>query len=268
MTAALWSVSLVVGLAAGVGSFALFLSIPESWIREDEPDEEPVAPLPKPRLRLLPFGLLWILTCVALSAQAFSSWGNSWIAALCVLSLVPLSIVFVSDCMTRIIPDQAVVALAVLGVLFWALGLIPSLHGALPGMFSATAPWYLEALNRIGAALAGGLLLLVVGWIGSRMAGGAEAMGMGDVKLLAAIGLLTGIWGLLAVLLVAFVTGAVYAVPALMRKYRRRPVDTEEAGDLPDGTMPFGPFLVVGGLSVLFFSDQLQAVASWYLSVF
>ena len=286
MTAALWTLSLATGIAVGAGSYALFLSMPESWIRDDEPGLEPVAPLPKPRLRFLPFGLLWVLACVVLSVQSFSTPADGWVAALCVLALVPLSVVFVSDCLTRIIPDQAVVALAVIGVLFWGLGLVPSLSGALPGMLPNGAPWYLEVVNRIGAALTGGLLLLAVGWIGSRMAGGAEAMGMGDVKLLAAIGLVSGALGLLAVLLVAFVTGAVFALPALVRKYRSRPIPPAASYPLPpdgllppdgslpptenlqDGTMPFGPFLVLGLLAVLFFSNQLQAVAAWYLTTF
>ena len=265
MTAVSWALSIALGIATGVGSYAIFLTMPESWIRDDEPGEEPDGPLPKPRLRFLPFGLLWVLACTALSVQSFATHADGWVAALCVLVLFPLSIVFVSDCLTRIIPDQAAAALAVFGVLFWAIGLVPSLSGSVPGLLANGAPWYLEALNRLGAALAGGLLLLAVGWIGSRMAGGVEAMGMGDVKLLAAIGLVSGVWGLLAVLLVAFVTGAVYAVPALLRKYCRRPASTEP---LPDGTMPFGPFLVVGLLAVLFFSDQLQAVAAWYLTTF
>ncbi len=269
----------LLGLCSGTLSYFLFLRMPERWMRDVEPEGE-VVPLPSPRLRFFPLGLVWILVCAGLSVQALATHGSGVVAVLCAVALVPLSVLFATDCLTRILPDQGVVALAVVGVVLFALDLVPSLAGAVPGSLSAGTPWYLEAASRVGAGLAGGLLLIGVGWIGSRLfAGGREAMGMGDVKLLAAAGLVSGIVGLLAVLLVAFVTGAVFAVPALVRKYGHRSEEPEEgaeadatadadAAPVPDGTMPFGPFLVLGVVAVLFFQNVLAGIASWYLSLF
>ena len=278
MSISLWLIAIASGLAAGAGSFVLFLRIPEKWIRDYEPDDEPQIPLPEPRLRFLPYGLLWILLCIALSAQAVSAYGPSPVAFLCVLSLVPLAIVFVADFMTRIIPDQAVIALAFLGVLFWCVSRFAPGTAVVPGSLGTGFPWYLDAANRIGGALLGGLFLLAVGYVGSRLAGGVDAMGMGDVKLLAAAGLLVGVLGLLPLFLVAFVTGAVFAIPALIRKYGHRgssagsntngDTDGEEPSPGRDGTMPFGPFLVIGVLTVLFFGNFLSGLAGWYLSLF
>jgi leader peptidase (prepilin peptidase) / N-methyltransferase len=75
-------------------------------------------------------------------------------------------------------------------------------------------------------------------------------MGFGDVKLAAVLGALLGTTGFLVALLLAVVIGAVVGV----------------AGRLLGGSrfVPFGPFLVVGGLLAWAFAAPL---VDWYLAL-
>ena len=76
------------------------------------------------------------------------------------------------------------------------------------------------------------------------------AMGFGDVKLAAVLGAMLGPANILVALIVAIFAGAIFGV----------------IGKLLGGsrTIPFGPYLAVGGLVALFFGVELR---EWYLSL-
>ena len=80
-----------------------------------------------------------------------------------------------------------------------------------------------------------------------------EGMGLGDVKLLAMIGAVVGWRAVPAVLLLAAISGTIIAVPAVLR--------SKQGMQLP---IPFGVFLGLGFLAVLFFGHTLSG---WYLSL-
>ena len=102
-----------------------------------------------------------------------------------------------------------------------------SLQGAAAGIF--------------GAAV-GGCSMWVFAAAMKRIVG-RESLGFGDVKLTAMIGAFTGWQGVLVTLLIGSVLGSVAGVLAILRGRR------EEAGQtLGLGSLPFGPFLVVGAL--------------------
>jgi prepilin signal peptidase PulO-like enzyme (type II secretory pathway) len=101
---------------------------------------------------------------------------------------VCLAAVLVVDGRWFVIPDVYVVALAILG-----------LAGA------SQTGW---AMAAIGAALGGGLLA-AVRWAFLRW-GRIEALGFGDVKLMAAIGLLVGVANVLWVIILASAIGAIW----------------------------------------------------------
>jgi len=103
-------------------------------------------------------------------------------AAVCLAALL------VVDGRWFVIPDVYVVALAILG-----------LAGA------SQTGW---AMAAIGAALGGGLLA-AVRWAFLRW-GRVEALGFGDVKLMAAIGLMVGVAGVLWVIIWASAIGAIW----------------------------------------------------------
>lgn len=106
--------------------------------------------------------------------------------------------------------------------------------------FLEGAPTVVSACS--GALLGGGLLFLVR--LLSR--GG---LGGGDVKLAAALGVWTGLSGILPALFCAFLLGSVWSIVLLLRGYGRL------------ARLPFGPCLAVGGIVGVFFGEK---IASWY----
>ena len=105
--------------------------------------------------------------------------------------------------------------------------------------------------SLLGALFGGSVLLAIIGlyWLVRRV----EGMGQGDVKMLAMIGATLGWRAIPGVLLLASITGAVVGVPIAMRSGRGM--------QLP---LPFGVFLGIAFLAVLFFGPTLS---SWYLSL-
>ena len=158
------------------------------------------------------------------------------------------------------------------------------------GVAGAIGLWYAGAavphpLQSVLGAVAGGGLLLGVGqagyWIFRK-----EAMGMGDVKLLAVIGAFLGAWPtLLVVVLLSALGGSVIGIALRVagRAHRGVPADPRDAAgdeevaanDAPDASedpdappepgegppigyyIPFGPFLVAGAFVYFFVGDLL-----------
>jgi len=129
------------------------------------------------------------------------------------------------------------------------------------------------AAALVGMATGGGVLLLV-GRLGSR-AFGQDAMGLGDVKLLAAGGGFVGPGGVLVALLLASVTASIIGVGNLLRFFclvrrRDRSRDRERGAGRAWRTarvagqyLPFGPHLALGvALALLFWEPYL---AAWFL---
>jgi len=77
-------------------------------------------------------------------------------------------------------------------------------------------------------------------------------MGAGDVKLAAFIGLISGFPGVVVALLVTLFAGGFVSLLLLLTRLR----------SLKD-PIPYGPFLVVGGLTALLYGQQIVA---WYLA--
>jgi len=148
------------------------------------------------------------------------------------------------------------------------------------GVVGAAGLWYAEAgglhpLQSVLGVVLGGGILLAVALVG-RLLFRRDAMGMGDVKLLALIGAFLGAWPtLLVVLLLSSVAGSVIGL-ALRFAGRTRtsePVDPDElrqaesvAGDEdaaeqePGQTfhyIPYGPFLVFAAFAYYLFGDWM-----------
>ena len=80
--------------------------------------------------------------------------------------------------------------------------------------------------------LAGGGIFLIISLVGGLIAG-KEAMGMGDVKLMGALGLYFGLINTIVISVLAFLIGAIISIIVLLLKKSE------------DGYMPFGPFIVI-----------------------
>ena len=127
------------------------------------------------------------------------------VAAAHAILLSALVVVSFVDVDRREIPDAISKPGIVVGLL--ASLLVPALHA---DAFPALANRHLASLlaSAVGVA-AGAGVLLAVRWLG-RLAMGKEAMGLGDVKLLAMVGAFVGAGDVMMVLLVASVGGSVF----------------------------------------------------------
>ena len=139
------------------------------------------------------------------------------------------------DCKYKLIPDSISVGGIVAGLL---ISLVPG--GVTP----------LQSL--IGAVVAGGGLYLL-GWIATKVLK-KDAMGFGDVKLLAGYGALMGVTGAVETLLVAALLGIVVMVPygVLAAKKSAQNKNSEDAGQIP-----FGPFLAIAAPIIYLWGSAL-----------
>ena len=168
-----------------------------------------------------------------LSVVAWRHWGHRPGYALAVtLALGALLALSLIDWETFLIPDELSVGLLVLGLL--AAPVNPWLE-TMPA-----APWWKSML----LASRGAALGLALGWAlaeGGELLFRKEALGGGDVKLLAAVGAWGGLTGAWDCLMIGAFLGTLYAASLLLRGKVKR-------GD----PIPFGPFLAAGAALNLF----------------
>jgi leader peptidase (prepilin peptidase)/N-methyltransferase len=113
------------------------------------------------------------------------------------------------------------------------------------GLLANMGGLFVDLESAVIGAVAGYLALWLVFW-GYKLATGKDGMGYGDFKLLAAIGAWLG-WKMLpVVILLSSLAGAIVGISLIVFARHGRNVP-----------IPFGPYLVMGGLIALFWGDQL-----------
>lgn len=154
----------------------------------------------------------------------FSAW--TFCALFCLYVLITLSFI---DLKTYTIPD-----ILSIGLIFFGLA-VCFINPAFSG------DWLSKFTSSITGASVGffgswGLALACTAFIKK------EALGGGDIKLMGAIGALSGCWGLANALMLSSVFGlACFAILAILKKTPK------------DGAIPFGPFLSLGLIVNLLF---------------
>ncbi len=172
------------------------------------------------------YPIVELLTAVLAVASVWR-FGFGWQgfgAALLSCYLVALSGI---DLRTRLLPDQLTLPL------MW-LGLIGSLDNL-----------YMPAKPALLGAIAGYVSLWLVWWLFKQITG-KEGMGRGDFKLLAALGAWVGLSGVLPIILISSLVGAVVGSVWLAMKGRDRATP-----------IPFGPYLAIAGWIVFFWGQQI-----------
>lgn len=163
-------------------------------------------------------------------AWRFGFTGQTLAALIFVWAMIALAFI---DLDTFYLPDDITLPL------LWA-GLIANMAGL-----------FVDLQAAVIGAMAGYLSLWLVFW-SYKLATGKDGMGYGDFKLLAAIGAWLG-WKMLpAVILLSSFAGAVVGISLIVFNRHGRNVP-----------IPFGPYLVLGGLIALFWGDRL---VDFYLS--
>jgi leader peptidase (prepilin peptidase)/N-methyltransferase len=171
----------------------------------------------------LGLGILYAATAAVL-------WDDWMQLALGLVFVTALLAVTLTDLERRIIPNKVLAVAAVLAVAIVAIG-DPS---SLPE----------RAIAALGA---GGLFFLIA-------LAYPRGMGLGDVKLVALMGLFLG-RNVIPALLVALLAGSIVGLAMIARG----------GAAARKQAIPFGPFLALGGLAGLLAGNQL---VDWYLSTF
>jgi prepilin signal peptidase PulO-like enzyme (type II secretory pathway) len=96
----------------------------------------------------------------------------------------------------------------------------------------------------VGAAFFGVLILITLG----------RGMGMGDLKLAAALGVIFGWPDIILIIAVSFIVGSLVSLPALITRKKGM-----------KSFLPFGPFLAIASLVIFFFGPDLMRI---YFSLF
>jgi prepilin signal peptidase PulO-like enzyme (type II secretory pathway) len=118
--------------------------------------------------------------------------------------------------------------------------------------------------------LAGGGILLGIGWVGEKVYG-RDAMGFGDVKLLAAGGGFIGPGGVVLALMIAALTASIAGLVNMGRFYvlvrararrrgaRRAVGKSVRVARVAGRYLPFGPYLALGiGIALVAWKDVVQ----------
>lgn len=180
---------------------------------------------------------------------------NYWGIAFAIFCAVLMALA-VCDLETMQLPDTLTLTLLVLGILYRAGdGFFGELrHGTAFALHSALV---LGLRGTISAA-ATALVLLLLRWIYSLLRH-RQGLGLGDVKLAAAIAAWLGARQMCVVFFIAVVTGALAALIVLAVRGREK---TKAEGPL---AVPFGTFLALSAIYCSFLGD---ATLRWYLHFF
>ena len=133
--------------------------------------------------------------------------------------------VAVIDFKNSIIPNRLLLTMAEAGLLLTFVYGISDINLAMDMLLGMV----------VGTVIFGILTLL------GRLVSGKEAMGMGDVKLVAALGLFFGASNILAISIISFLLGAIISIILVLSKKRKI-----------DDYIPFGPFIVIASYIAIF----------------
>jgi leader peptidase (prepilin peptidase)/N-methyltransferase len=124
-----------------------------------------------------------------------------------------------------------------------------SLGGVIAGLAMSFLPGSPTPVGSLIGVLVGGGVLWVIAVIGTKMFG-EDAMGGGDIKLMAMIGAFVGWQGTLLTLFIGAILATIVFVPINMRSKK---------------LVPFGIFLSIGGAVTFAWGERLL---DWYLAGF
>lgn len=237
---------ILAGLFIGALVGLIFRIVPPAWLLDYNDADTAAAANAQLSFAIFPGIVLLMLS------DAFLFWcGRQVIGYQPLLPVVlyiaqPLLLIIVADLKTRIIPDQFILALVPGGLLLWVVEI-----------FAGDFAWWQGLLLRLLAGLLGGLVLWGCGWLAGKLMK-REAMGMGDVKLLAVCSFVVGLNDLPFLFCLSFLLAAFVAIPVLVSRLWRRDASPEIA---------FGPYIALSTLLILLFSEQIHGLWQAYLAL-
>jgi len=174
--------------------------------------------------------------------------GFTPLALIWATALLILLVISFIDIRHYVIPDVLTIIIALLGIVATTIittnnvpifTLIPGTFlGDYAFVFSFTNnPWF----ARFFAAFAGGVFFSSIILLSH-----GKAMGWGDAKLIAAVGILIGWPDALLVMMIAFMVGAIIGITMLIGKKKKF-----------KDALPFGPFIAFGVMMVVYFGHDI-----------
>lgn len=186
-------------------------------------------------------GIVFVLSAMHASIVAETAW--QWIIhfSFYAATFSTLVVIAIYDARHKIIPDAPLYLLLALSLF------APALQALSQTYFGS--PW----IDHMVAAFA-----LAAPFAGIWLVSGGRLMGLGDAKLAFCIGLLLGISGGVAAVLLAFWAGAAVGVVLLLLRKRALTIKSE---------LPFAPFLALGAALALFCGVDIARLAllfNWF----
>ena len=184
--------------------------------------------------------------CSVILAAVFSLIANRFgctvqSAALCLLC-VTLMMIALSDLRYCIIPDELLIAAAVFAVI-----------QTIPGIIEAQN--LRDRLSPLTGALLGAGIIFAINLLG-RILYKKDALGMGDLKLMAVCGIACGDVGIVIGLFAGILTAGFWFAAGMALKRVRS-----------DEYLPLGPFLVAGTVFFICFQPAVERLLAWYISL-
>lgn len=140
--------------------------------------------------------------------------------------LIPMVLIaFIVDYKEQIIPNRLNLTIFETGLIFTFIYGIMNIN---------------VASNLLLGMLAGGGIFLLITLVGGLIAG-KEAMGLGDVKLMGALGLFFGLNSTILISVLSFLLGAIISIILMIVKKSKT-----------DMYIPFGPFIVISALITIY----------------
>lgn len=202
--------------------------------------ELPISPQ-YPLVELL-VALVWAATVVA--------FGPTFLAVRVAVFVTVLLGIAITDARHYTIPDG-----------FTAFGFVWVLVTAIAGIFTRDAHVFAGPLDALIGACTGAGAIAIAGWLGE-MAFKREAMGFGDVTLMAVAGAALGPQRALLTIFLGAALGVV-TFGAIVLPVMRLSGARGESGTMEMPMVPFGVFLAPGAIVALLFGD---AMIGWYAS--
>lgn len=187
--------------------------------------------------------ILSIIFAVGYSAS-FAIYSFTFYTILADIVFTVLMSICISDVKYTIIPDELTIALA-----------ITSIGGAVYDILNSgifCEHWYTPLL---GCASGAGLILLIN--LFSFLVFKKEGIGFGDLKLFAAIGLLSGFPGIFILIYLSILVAFCHFAPLILTKKLKR-----------DVYYPMGPYICIAATLFLLFKKQISHIISMYINIF
>lgn len=221
--------SIAAGVLAGFSAVYAFNRIPAKWLCDY--DQTPDREMWGVRIKTRPWTVVLMLVFTAASLKLLAQ--GVLFAIPGIITLWLLLLIGIADRKYKIIPDQFVIALAVT-----AFGFIP---------------FHETFRSQLAGALIGGGSILLMGVVGTLLFR-KEAMGFGDVKLSAAIGLMTGMEGVIPILIFTIFSSAfIFGIGLISGRIK---IGEEQ---------PLGPFIAASASLYLLFRLELPVGVFFYI---